>query len=330
MIAIRTITTALRRTISKELTRACADMDRRLSEAIGLSESEVMAATQSLVKINQEAKEHVADLQRIAAQLGGERRIASAMIENQTRYCAMAVSHLRRQQEVAERSVSLTRAISDFVGTIGNISAAARILTINGQIESARLGSKGAAFSVIADQLRDLSTAVQNANESISSLAKDLSDQMPLVVESSALLLKETESFSDEQRGRIADFQVAVDDATRRLGVALAETRERAARMISRAGEILTHMQFHDRMAQDLREVTSVTTHAKEVITNVVDAVAELPAEADAALLGDGAVDKLLARAHEATPKVRHRLSQRAGASESTEGEPAAGEVLLF
>jgi methyl-accepting chemotaxis protein len=291
-----------------------------VSEAINLSNTEVRAATGNLRGISQDAQEQVTNLRTLLSRAGDEREIAGEVLSQQSRYCKDAVGMLHQQSEVAQRSMLLGQSIAGFVETIGRISTAARILTINGQIESVRMGSQGAAFAVIANQMRDLSREVQRANQSISELAADLQELMPVLAGNAGGLLKMTESFSDAQAQQVSRFQGAVDEAQRNFEKALVETEERAGRIMERTDQIMVHLQFQDRMAQELGGVEDLARRNVAVLTELF-----------ARLSQDGITAQDVEAALEEAGKKVPNMDRRMGKQKSSKpvDVPASGMIVF-
>jgi methyl-accepting chemotaxis protein len=304
---------ALARAVVGEL-KGCTEIVRRLiAEARELSEREVLAAGRCVVSINNEAKQHATDLDSLARQFASgsteNRRNIAHVIHRQTETCsnfAGEMGHkLRDQAELAMRALELTKSIARFGDQITRISMEARILTLNADIESKRLGKAGAAFGAIAGEMRHLSASVHSTNQAVAQLAGDLTRILPKLAASSHEMLQHSDSFSEQLVRQLADVQAAYDAAQHSVTDALSEGQQRAERIFAQTCEVLSHLQFQDRMAQDLAKAM----HQLDVATQVVEtALTELPETADVG--GKAEVGRAFDRAREHMPSVVHMLAE--------------------
>jgi methyl-accepting chemotaxis protein len=239
--------------------------------AIKFSETEVMAAVSNLTGIQHEARQHTGDLQEIVARRDREGEATRDAMGHQARFCQESSLRLRQQSDAAARALRLTDEISTTVRDIGKISNAVRVLTINGYIESTRLGGEGRVFAVIAEQLRELSDQVRAANEDIRDLAADLSELIPVIADNSRALLQLTEQFAEEHAEKLAACHGQHSTAQREICAAVQEARERAERIIQRASRALSHLQFQDRMAQNLRDIEEIAANTEQLFQEMFD-----------------------------------------------------------
>lgn len=73
--------------------------------------------------------------------------------------------------EISEKSVQIEKAAKE----ISNISVQTGLLAINASIEAAHAGTVGKGFSIVAQEMKKLSTSTHEASETIFSLIKGLS-----------------------------------------------------------------------------------------------------------------------------------------------------------
>jgi methyl-accepting chemotaxis protein len=317
--------------------KGCTELVSRLiAEARQLSEREVLAAGRCVVSINNEAKQHATDLSALAKQFAGgnseNRRTIAHVIQKQTHTCSTFATELgaelRDQSELALRALELTKRIAKFGEQINSISIEARILTLNADIESKRLGKSGAAFGAIAGEMRNLSASVHSTNQAVADLTRDLTRLLPKLAAGSQQMLRHSDAFSGQLVKQLADVEFAYDSAQRAVHGTLQASQERAERIFAQTCEVLSHLQFQDRMAQDL----SKAQHQCQLAAQIVEgAFAALP-EASAAHTGDDwgtQVTQAFDRARQQTPVVVHMLAEGLSPAES-DSVLQAGDVELF
>ncbi|MBT9587005.1 hypothetical protein IV102_26925 [bacterium] len=308
----------LTQVVCREHDKVADLVNRLLDDATQLSEQEICLATASLMQINRDSREHVSDLRRVVTGSQEKRVAAIEMIDHQTHYSRTMQAALQEQVDLARKSMGLSREISGFVEVIGRISSAARILTVNGQIESARMGSLGAAFSVIANEMRDLSAEVQRANQAIADLAGNLVKLMPALDNNAGKLLQNTEAFSAQQADIIKNFQVVAQQESD----SLLSTEERAKHISDQVGVMVTHLQFQDRVAQDLREASDRTVEQGKFLKVLLDMLCQRP---DLECLTEAQIEECAQSA-----KAILGGSGRLGARQGRNGTIPEDGVLLF
>lgn len=70
------------------------------------------------------------------------------------------VTHERNIKKIADERERLARQTNTMLDSVEKISYETRILAFNARIEAARIGIEGLGFSVIADEIRDLSRRI--------------------------------------------------------------------------------------------------------------------------------------------------------------------------
>ncbi len=98
--------------------------------------------------------------------------------------------------------------ISNVAGTIAKISSQTRLLALNAAIEAARAGKAGQGFSVVAEQIKDLSDRVESETVTITNILNTLNNDV-------GFLTKEMNNFSNELDGSISDIATGKDGARR-------------------------------------------------------------------------------------------------------------------
>jgi methyl-accepting chemotaxis protein len=305
---------------------ACAErVSQLLKDASDLSEREVLAAGERVSAIKDEARAHLESLKSVTRtfQSGHESDTGnlSVAIAAQSRVIERLIARLRAGQAVQrEATAAVAEAaerIDKFVGTIGDIAIGLRVLTLNARIEAARRGAQGAAFATIADSMRSLTTDVQSANEGIGAGSTELTRCSHKVQETDAdmqSLMTEAETeLSSELHKLLRAYEGAQNTSTAAARVAVT----RASKMVELTNDILSHLQFQDRMAQVLMEANRNIDKTRSTTNEILSRA------------GDENVDDLLGELRQKGLFARVRLSGESELDSSDRGMES-GVVMMF
>ncbi len=252
----------------RALAQRCHEaMAEELQRAAQETETEVLGAGAKLGGIYRETSAHAAGLKTMHAQfadqsnsggetlgrvIAGQATALSAFPEAFDSICERLDAH----RELATGAGVHTAQILRLAGAVDKITATINILGINALITAVQAGEHGAAFSVVANELRTLSAKTKEANESIASLARELSQTLPKLSENG-------EEISALCRGKSSELKQAVVEFASRLGTtyqdiqssmvtAIEESAARGEAIAANCNDVLSHLQFQDRVAQRL------------------------------------------------------------------------------
>lgn len=159
-----------------------------------------------------------------------------------------------------------------------------QMLGISTRIESARLGSDGVGFHTLADDVEKLGNRIEGHSSKISQHAKALSEFSHLAMRQTATMRdKQSECsasiFSDIRNN--LDTLLQVVDSSNELSEKLALRSKEAQRTI---GEIVSSLQFHDIVRQQVEHVDEALDDIANVILHGGDSqLADHPEHADLA-----------------------------------------------
>lgn len=159
--------------------------------------------------------------QAAAASSKGEKSMAQAQMLTDATDAAMADS-ARMVSELVER----VQSIDSVIASINGISEQTNLLALNAAIEAARAGEHGRGFSVVADEVRNLSRRTQEFTDEIRRTIGDLaegSEATLAAIEMSQTRAKETTAAirsSGKEIGLIQEQIAEVDSMNRQIASA--------------------------------------------------------------------------------------------------------------
>ncbi|GAA2652907.1 methyl-accepting chemotaxis protein [Paractinoplanes durhamensis] len=182
----------------------------RLGETVGLTK-DVSTSLQSVATAMEEMSTTVTEIARNGSESAGVIANAVSVVET-------ATATMGQLGEASAR-------ISEVVNTISQIARQTNLLALNATIEAARAGEAGKGFAVVAGEVKDLSSATQNATKSIG----DLIDDVQALSRAAA-----------EEMTKIADIVDTVKDSQNAVAAAVEEqtvTNHEIARNLAKAAQ---------------------------------------------------------------------------------------------
>ena len=308
-----------------------------LQRVIELSEREVLAAVLIVQNINQESKHALAELEVVASCLspvkvkGTPASLGASIAEQELAHqrfeslCGTTKVKLDEQEQRASKATVSVKRILNIVAEVDAVAQRAVITTFNARIESAHLGVAGRTFDVIADELRDMTAAIQSLNVDIKAMGEELMKVIPVMAsEASELRASHTEVSAS-----LGKHMAEVGDSQRRaltiLNAAVVAGRTRTDSILGQSHEVMARLQFQDRVSQDVGALINQEQASAGLIERSLLAL-------DADDLPDAAAIEREARSIEV---IRHGKAAADKDDASTDDAPngsaaAAGELMLF
>jgi hypothetical protein len=231
-----------------------------LREASKLSETKVLAIGNDMRRVSELAKHHADGLKQVSGQLAcsgssDEQTVSTAInvLEKELRTFMQALQARTAHQasEVAQARVWTTD-IMRLGQAISDIASSARILTFNARVESARIGEAGKGFAVIAQAIQDLATQIRATNDSVSTLAHNLSSSLPKLGLEANGIAEEAKRAMKTIESQIDQVESTLSQARSSAGSALNQGVNDAAELQTHSYAVLEHLQFQDRASQML------------------------------------------------------------------------------
>lgn len=181
--------------------------------------------------------------------------------------------------KVSEQGVTMIYNLEDLLGNveaaeecvreIQDITKHTNLLALNAKIEAVRAGEAGAGFSVVADEVRQLS-------KNIASLSNRINEQMNAVsagVQKGHEMLREvtTLDMSDNilAKEKIQIVMQSVIDQSQVFGDILGNSLDRSQNISNLIGTMTVGMQFQDRTAQRLSLIRETLSFLSEICTDL-------------------------------------------------------------
>ena len=247
--------------------RAVLAIGNQISSLFEIAKNNNEAAVSSLGEVLGRSASHSHD-ELIGAD---EATSIASLLENQRRSIQLFVQKteefFRRQTVLAEESQSRVRNMECSISKIQDIVVGSKILAINAQIEAARLGQAGQAFSVVAQQMKVFSMETKNANDSIDASVDSVAEMMSRFRHDTIEMQDSLSEFSHDLASEVAELE----DRTRLLMDSLSGTLDQISssneQLTSRSQLALSELQFQDPLAQDLRR----TLHKVKKLQSIID-----------------------------------------------------------
>jgi methyl-accepting chemotaxis protein len=233
----------------------------RVREVNAMTEKEVMGAAEEVNAIFAAASDQIARLRELLSGASGETTgeggdDLTALIDTELKLVGTFASELNAQvseqlrlTQAAEHSLS---GISAAAAQVGNLANRAKMLALNARIEASRLTKGASGFAVIADEMKELSRGVAQANASIQELARTMETLLPGIVRGANLMHERSRGFSSELGNSMRKIAEQSDSRRQTVARAVAESDQTLSTIVSASRSALSHLQFQDAVAQGL------------------------------------------------------------------------------
>jgi methyl-accepting chemotaxis protein len=207
-----------------------------------------------------------------------------------------------RRESLAELRtlLDLNDELRQMTGEVTRIAAQTNLLALNAAIEAARVGAAGAAFGVVALEVRDLAERSHSTSERISAKVAGVASAIEGVLASA----QESAGREDQAVAQAnAEVQAVLDDLLTMLSGlrdSSAELERAAVGIRADVSESLVNLQFQDRVGQILEHLRDSIDHFPAVVAEADERAAEgRPLDPDA-VLDKLAANYTMAEEHEA------------------------------
>lgn len=202
-----------------------------------------------------------------------ERNVAASLADSDAttaRFIGEMQGDIQAQETAVGQMLALADGMKEAIEAINGLSHYSNILSMNARIEAARIGHHGAGFAVIADHTRELSKTIREAAERVSKAIEAVRAGLPPVSERATAMQERTRSFI----GVVSEQMKSASHRTATGGAG-----ERGLEEVMRlSNEALSHLQFHDPLAQGLANIEGDLGAVESRVRRVLGGETELEA----------------------------------------------------
>lgn len=246
----------------------------KIREANGVTEREVLAVGEALRCIVDEARAYVADSRSTLEQFASTS--VTEMLERHGAVMSTFVDTLQEQMstqnEAVQQATNQINRIVELGRAIERVTMESKILALNANIHARRLGAAGESFLVIAQEMKQFSESVNNANKSVQELASSLLSALPRIGTLASAMRETSEEFSADLSDRVAEVAAANTEMKRQVAESMASGETRLEQIMRVSYDALSHLQFQDPVAQSLltcdREISDCLRLAQAWLTD--------------------------------------------------------------
>jgi methyl-accepting chemotaxis protein len=234
-----------------------------LGNAKTLTETEVLAAGNTLQSILGESQAQLEESNRLSREFGGGAESSDSLATVAGRLLDVLsdtpklLDGVAKQVDLlattAQKAQADTRKILALVSTVKRISASTKLLALNTRIEASRLGANEKALAVLSAEMRSLSDEVTGATELMESLAESLTENLPSVATGATRLVQTCVEQARGVTSSVQPFHAAYGRARRSVEDCLTGSRDRLERIQGMYTTILQNLQFQDRAQQQMQ-----------------------------------------------------------------------------
>lgn len=204
------------------------DNARKIAEDLGLNADEVMQAAEKIDVIPQRNIEAASEVLYVVvnemAQSGYNKLeieyLSSTLAENFIQISQTVETLTESAQDITgsqnelEKEIqgvnALTNEIGKIMSSIAQIASKTKMIGLNASIEAARLGENGRGFTVVANEIQNLSENTKNTTTKVTNLNRQIDEKLKATIDNSHKTLAVTEDQSAAMEELYATVQSSV------------------------------------------------------------------------------------------------------------------------
>jgi hypothetical protein len=317
------------RALGRAATRG-ADM---LRSASVLSERSILEAGESLARLLDEGRAQNADLAALGeeflarddsqgANFGQVVHRVREYLRGIPGFFYRALQEIESFANQAERAQEHSQRILELAARIRRLSDTTKLLALNTRIEAMRVGDSQNAVAAVAMEMRQLASAVNEETEAIRQLGVSLGEILPAISAAARGLAAGFRERAEQVDRTVLELDRAYEDKQESVASALETSRARGERIRAQHVDILSHLQFQDRLRQDLERIEGGNGVIAKTMRELVAQLERAPDTLDLAA-AEAALDRAIDAVTATDGTVGHRQSVA-----NDRAEP--GEIRFF
>ncbi len=230
--------------------------------------------------------------------------------------------------EMTERISGQVREVLDMLGEIDGISKQTNLLALNAAIEAARAGEAGRGFSVVADEVRDLSARTGHFSQQIRARVGSVQASIGDAEAAINRMAAQDMTFAIKSKQDVEQAMDSVERMNEATGQTVGELQHIAEAMERNVSQAVMSLQFQDMVTQLIGHVAKRLDELHEIMREI-EGASGIVEQGAATGIAPPQAERL--RGH--LDSVRTRLDRL---KETTNNNPvcqqsfASGEVELF
>lgn len=150
---------------------------------------------------------------------------------------------------------NLTDDLQKFASQVSDIARQTNILSLNAMIEAAAAGEAGKGFAIVANEVRSLAGVSGDTGKTISATVSQITNSMGSVIDLAYESNESEQKAIANAKETIGTVMQEFEAATENLSKASAETHAAGEKIQTEIADVMTSLQFQDRVSQILNHV---------------------------------------------------------------------------
>lgn len=220
----------------------------------------ILQALDTIVSPEGEAGDSAAEVDARAAMLGGCERQLRELLDTFSHLVASRDGMMGSVRSLSTASQSLAQMAED----VSKLARQTNLLSINAAIEAARAGESGRGFSVVAAEVRRLSTESGTTGKNIAEQVSQFGTRVRHALEGADAHAQRDAQAVNSSGQLVNDVIARVDSTVSDLNARAAELRQRGAMVKAEVEQLMIAFQFQDRVHQILDQVRNSMAQAAD------------------------------------------------------------------